>query len=330
MIKNTFKVKTVGEILKEARMAKNMEIREVSEIIKIRPQYLEALENGDYEIFTSEVYLKGFLKNYSKFLGVDKERALALYRRENKLKDGPIVKNTGFVRESKGNFSLTPDKIIVAIIIVIAATIVYYLASQVSTVLQAPELSIDAPIVVEADSVGEYTTEETEITISGKISPEATLQLNGDNVATNNLETFEINEVSLDVGINEFVLVAESEFGREVTTRLVVTRLQTEPDTLEPTESEAEAVEPEITQMDISLEIGPNQANVLVIIDGEQQANRVFGPEDSPTFAAQESLTVRTPRPSEVKVIINGETYDITNADDQTWELQEGEVVKTP
>ena len=49
-------------------------------------EYLKALEESNYDSFPSEVYLKGFLKNYAKFLGINTERALAMYRRERDFK----------------------------------------------------------------------------------------------------------------------------------------------------------------------------------------------------------------------------------------------------
>ena len=49
------------------------EEEEVSESTKIRGDYLSAIEAGNYEINLPEVYLRGFVRLYSKFLGLDQD-----------------------------------------------------------------------------------------------------------------------------------------------------------------------------------------------------------------------------------------------------------------
>ena len=66
MIKSSFQLKTIGNLLKERRQERNLTLKQISEATKIRSEYLEALEKGDYSVFPSEVYIKGFLKNYAK------------------------------------------------------------------------------------------------------------------------------------------------------------------------------------------------------------------------------------------------------------------------
>ena len=62
IVKTALQIKTIGSILKEKRKEQKLELKQVSDIIKIRVDYLQALEDGNYASFPSEVYLKGFLK----------------------------------------------------------------------------------------------------------------------------------------------------------------------------------------------------------------------------------------------------------------------------
>lgn len=64
----------VGTILKEARENRDITLREASQVTKIGMRYLRALENDEYEIFPSHIYLRSFLKNYANFLGMDGEK----------------------------------------------------------------------------------------------------------------------------------------------------------------------------------------------------------------------------------------------------------------
>ena len=63
----------VGQKLEEARKRKGVSLREVSESTKIRGDYLSAIESGNYEINLPEVYLRGFVRLYAKFLGLDQD-----------------------------------------------------------------------------------------------------------------------------------------------------------------------------------------------------------------------------------------------------------------
>lgn len=63
--------KTVGELLRAARDEKKLTIEQVNRETKISVQAIRSLESDDFGAFTSEIYLKGFLRNYADFLGLD-------------------------------------------------------------------------------------------------------------------------------------------------------------------------------------------------------------------------------------------------------------------
>lgn len=63
----------IGEILKKERESKNITLEQVEEATKIRRKYLDAIENEKFEILPGEVYVKGFIATYLKYLGI-KER----------------------------------------------------------------------------------------------------------------------------------------------------------------------------------------------------------------------------------------------------------------
>lgn len=61
----------VGEELRNKRIEKGLSLEEVETATKIRVKYLEAIENENFDLIPGRVYVKGFIKNYAKFLGVD-------------------------------------------------------------------------------------------------------------------------------------------------------------------------------------------------------------------------------------------------------------------
>ena len=62
---------TIGEKLRNAREENGITLAEVENETKIRRKYIIALENEDFDVLPGKVYVKGFLRNYARFLGVD-------------------------------------------------------------------------------------------------------------------------------------------------------------------------------------------------------------------------------------------------------------------
>ena len=67
---------TTGQKLSKARLAKGLSIDEVAHATKLRPDKVMALELDDYSRFPNNVYVKGFLQIYGRYLGVDVGAAL--------------------------------------------------------------------------------------------------------------------------------------------------------------------------------------------------------------------------------------------------------------
>lgn len=58
-----------------------MSLAEASRDTRIRPEYLEALEEEAFERLLGDVYVRGFLRSYATYLGLDADRVLAAYNR---------------------------------------------------------------------------------------------------------------------------------------------------------------------------------------------------------------------------------------------------------
>jgi len=66
-------MKDIGNFLKERREAKGISLIEVEKDLKIRKKYLQALEDGNLSIIPGKAYIVGYLRNYSKYLGIEEE-----------------------------------------------------------------------------------------------------------------------------------------------------------------------------------------------------------------------------------------------------------------
>ena len=64
-------MKEIGEKLKEARESMGITIEEAASDLKLRASQIENIEQGNKDAFKDIFYLKMFIKNYSKYLGLD-------------------------------------------------------------------------------------------------------------------------------------------------------------------------------------------------------------------------------------------------------------------
>jgi cytoskeletal protein RodZ len=61
----------IGTSLREARLRRQIDIPEAEQSTKIRAKYLRALEDEQFELLPSPTYVKGFLRSYAEYLGLD-------------------------------------------------------------------------------------------------------------------------------------------------------------------------------------------------------------------------------------------------------------------
>ena len=61
----------IGNSLREARLRQGFELPRVEADTKIRAKYLRALEEERFEVLPGETYVKGFLRTYAEYLGLD-------------------------------------------------------------------------------------------------------------------------------------------------------------------------------------------------------------------------------------------------------------------
>jgi cytoskeleton protein RodZ len=71
---------TIGEELKAAREAQGLSLTEIAEKTRISHTFLKALEEDDYSVIPGEVFVVGFLRTYSKELGLSVKDVMARYR----------------------------------------------------------------------------------------------------------------------------------------------------------------------------------------------------------------------------------------------------------
>jgi cytoskeletal protein RodZ len=61
----------IGTSLREARIRRGIDFAQAESATKIRGKYLRALEEEQFELLPAETYVKGFLRTYAEYLGLD-------------------------------------------------------------------------------------------------------------------------------------------------------------------------------------------------------------------------------------------------------------------
>jgi helix-turn-helix protein len=61
----------IGNSLREARLRQQLDFPELEQATKIRSRYLRALEDEQFDVLPAETYVKGFLRAYAEYLGLD-------------------------------------------------------------------------------------------------------------------------------------------------------------------------------------------------------------------------------------------------------------------
>lgn len=110
---------TVGSILCRCREFSSISIEEAAEATKIGKTYLRALEEDRFQDLPSPAYLKGFLRTYATYLGLQSEELIQLAgQQEAALSDEPV--KTEQTRETTAGFSFNWQRLLLPAVLLVA------------------------------------------------------------------------------------------------------------------------------------------------------------------------------------------------------------------
>ena len=69
-------MESVGEFFKQVRETKGLTVDEVASKTRIRPDFVKALEDGNFAKLPDQVFARGFVRSYARSLGLDEEDAI--------------------------------------------------------------------------------------------------------------------------------------------------------------------------------------------------------------------------------------------------------------
>jgi transcriptional regulator with XRE-family HTH domain len=208
---------TLGEKLQKFRTEHRKSLVEVSRSIKIQVKYLEALESGAYASLPADVYVRGFLRSYARYLGCDEEAILRMYERERNIhislkKKNAATQDAWHLRWPA--FIVTTKTVWTACIVLALSATVFYLVREYHTFISAPRL-----VVLEPRDQGVIS--ETDIVVRGEADRGARVLINGQPVLLDSEGKF-VEKLLLQPGLNTIVVSAANRFGKERTETLTL------------------------------------------------------------------------------------------------------------
>ena len=75
-------LETVGQDLRKARQRKGEDLAQISAVLKIRKDYLDALEESKFDTIPGRAYIIGFVRTYAQYLGLDPNECIDRIKRE--------------------------------------------------------------------------------------------------------------------------------------------------------------------------------------------------------------------------------------------------------
>ncbi|MCH7865534.1 MAG: helix-turn-helix domain-containing protein, partial [Proteobacteria bacterium] len=70
----------VGALLKASRLRIGEDLRDISVVLCIRNVYLEAIEDGRFEVLPGPTYATGFIRAYAEYLGLDSDEVVRRFK----------------------------------------------------------------------------------------------------------------------------------------------------------------------------------------------------------------------------------------------------------
>lgn len=210
-----------GQRLREERIRQGLTLTDVARETKIREEFLLSIERGEYHRLPSAAYAKGFVVNYTEFLGLSRKELLALFRREFQEDKAFQVLPTGLPKQQEFPLNRLRLQQTSFIVVVLFLTLLVYIGFQYRYAVIDPPLAVVRP--------DENQVVDRDITVMGTTDPNAIIFVNKDIVSVDAQGNFK-KIISLFPGKGTITVRAENRFGNStVLERHVEVRSQGEP-----------------------------------------------------------------------------------------------------
>jgi len=128
-----------GARLKAAREEQNMALADVAAKLKLTSRQIEALEEEDFSHLPSEVFVRGFVRNYARLVGLEPDSLIAPVDVQAEVSEAITAPNAGLVVDSSGiRRWLVYPMIAVTVFLILVAALYNWLRQGEDTLITTP------------------------------------------------------------------------------------------------------------------------------------------------------------------------------------------------
>lgn len=183
-------MKTVGNMLREAREATGVTIDEIAKRTRIRVDFLEAIEEERFEDLPKGPFVKGFIRTFAREVGLNPDHTAAVYRRDHGEESSSMLVPKGAIKPIRKRvwFLLTPHTAGIAFVALVIGAFLFF---QIRSFNQPPPLIVLEP--TESQEV------RSPVVVRGKTATDCVVSVNSGSIAVDQDGNFRI-DVPLTVG----------------------------------------------------------------------------------------------------------------------------------
>jgi len=207
-------MKTIGELLRSARINKRLSTKEIALRTKIQEKFIVALEKNDFRHLPESAFVKGFISNFAKVVGKDPQMLLAVFRRDfSQDARGKVVPRGLASPLNQPKFQWTPRTTTIAALVGTLTVFSAYLIFQFRLLSGVPKLEITQP--------QEGQTVSALVTVVGTADNQATVTINSKPVEVSGEGEF-TDTVGLSPGEHTITVTATSRTNKQKTLQRTV------------------------------------------------------------------------------------------------------------
>lgn len=196
----------IGTIFKQARKDKDLTLDEVEQETRIKAEFVDAIEKTSWEKLPEYTVVAGFVKNLSSFYGLERNKMIALFRRDYPPRSAALTINPKPDLEEK-RFVWKPKFTFLIGVIAIILAVGGYLGYQYIQFTQPPSLEINVP------NEGQLVY-QTNLVVTGKTSMDSSVTVNNQPALIDESGNFRA-EILVDENTSTIEIKATSRNGKE-------------------------------------------------------------------------------------------------------------------
>lgn len=310
-VRKKVKSYTLAEKLKRVREQHGISLSEISKATKIRKVYLEKIEEGKYDQLPADVYIKGFLRGYADYIGLDIKEVLKQYEKER-----GVLSNIKKTKTDDGEqnrlrrfrlpmVTITPRMATAVFFGVLVFAGFMYFYKEIGKLSETPRLVVMQP-------TSDTSISGSSIDVTGVTDKENKVTINGQPIYVNDSGQFK-ETLSLQKGLNSISVKSVNRFGKEIEKNF---NISADYET-KVAGSEDELVEDEFVGTEggnqvvdkVRLEISIKDVPVWVSVevDGKNVHSGTMLPGSVGSFEADNQIAVTSGKASMTMIKLNGQ-----------------------